>query len=696
MSRTTTATILSAAVLASAPAFGDDIGDNDAEIEEIVVTATFRSEDLNRVPSSIDVLDADTIAARSATHLDDLLGAIPNLNFAKGASRARFLQLRGIGERGQFDEPLNSSVGLIVDSVDLSGIGTVAGLFDVEQVEVLRGPQGTLYGANALAGLVNVVTNAPTELAEGRVEVSAGTYGAYGVGAVASGPLSDRVRGRVAVRIDESNGFIDNDYLGRDDTDNTRDRTLRGKLSWDVSTATVVDLAAGVLDAENGYDAFSLDNVRTTLTDQPGRDIQETVYGTAAIRWHGNDAFTARAHLGIATSDIAYGYDADWVHPGFHPDGYAGTDEYLRDRSTLTAQARLVSKPGRRVFNDSTDWTAGVYLFKQDVDLLRRSDFIPRDFTSAFGIDRLAFFGQIETALGNDAMLTVGLRLERHSSEYQNNDGIAFAPDDNLAGGRIALSRQLTEGAAAYGSVSRGYKAGGFNISGTLPADLLVYDPETLWNYEAGIKAQSRDGRLRGRVALFRMQRVDVQIESSLVRRPADDGAEVEFIQYVGNAAEGSNQGLELDLQYDAGNALLFARAGLLDTEYQDYITGDGEDFDGRDQAHAPRYQLNAGLEFSFGASGNYYARIEAEARDDFYFSDNHNFKSKAYQLVHASAGYRGPNWSVRAWGRNLADEDYFVRGFFFGNDPRDGYTGRGFTQLGDPRHLGVTVSVAW
>ena len=667
---------------------------DDALIEEVVVTATLRGDDLSRVPSSISVVTDAEIAARAASHLDDLLGAVPNLNFAKGASRARFLQIRGIGERGQFEEPLNSSVGLIVDGVDLSGLGTVASLFDVEQVEVLRGPQGTLYGANALAGLINVVTHAPTDTTEGLVELTGGTYGTYGLGAVASGPLSDNARGRLVVRIDESDGFIDNAFLNRDDTDNLSDKTVRGRLAADISETVRLDLAGGFLDADNGYDAFSLDNVRTTLANEPGQDTQQTVYGTASLTADGNAA-TTRAHVGLATSDLAYGYDADWVYPNFHPWGYAGTDNYLRDRDTLTAEVRLVSKPERRILGGATDWLAGVYLLDQDVDLRRQSTFIDQDFTSAFGIRRLAFFGQTETALDDASSLTLGVRVERHSSSYNDSNGIDFDPADTMVGGRIALNRELAAGAVLYGSIARGYKAGGFNADGTLAADLRVYDPETLVNYEAGVKTLARQGRLALRLALFHMRRQDVQIESSLVRRLADGSSE--FIQYVGNAAEGRNSGVEVDLEYLATeSATLFARLGVLRTEYQDFITGDGEDYGGRDQAHAPGYQFNVGGEITFGARGAFFARGEWEGRDDFYFSDNHNLQSKAYQLVHLSAGYRDDPWTVKIWGKNLADEDYFVRGFLFGNDPRDGYTDRGFTQLGAPRRFGVTVSRYW
>ena len=690
-----------ALALAAFAAFGSpaaaeeaDVG-GDAAIEEIIVTATLRDTDARSVPASVTVLDSEAIARREATHLDELLGAIPNLNFAKGASRARFLQLRGVGERGQFEEPLNPSVGLIVDGVDLSGIGTVVGLFDVDQVEVLRGPQGTLYGANALAGLVNVVTRAPTDTPAGHVTLEVGDYGGQGAGIAVSGPLSERARGRLAAHLERSDGFIENDHLGRDDTDNVDETAVRARLAFDLSATTELNLALGVLEADNGYDAFSLDNARTTLADQPGHDRQKTTYGTASVDWQGGGV-SAQGHVAVARSDIAYGYDVDWVYEGFHPWGYSYTDDYLRDRATRTAEVRLRSEPQGRLFADSTDWTAGWYFLDQDVDLTRKYTGLDADFASAFGMRRHALYGQMETDFNARTSLTVGARLERHSATYRDSNGIAFAPQDTMLGGRVALRRELSSRTHVYGAAARGYKAGGFNADGTLAADLRVYGPETLWNYEAGLASALGDGALALRLAVFAMRRDDVQIESSLSRRNADGSTE--FIQYVGNAAQGANSGAELELTYGGeGNAVLFARLGLLRTEYQDFVTGDGESFDGREQAHAPGYQANIGGEWAFPTRrGAFFARLEADARDAFYFSDNHNLKSAPYQLVHAGAGYRGGGWNVRVWGKNLTDENYFVRGFFFGNDPRDGYAARGFTQLGAPRRFGVSASKAW
>ena len=677
---------------ALAQAQPDDAADR---IEEVVVTATLRDASASEVPSSVTVLDAAAIADRAATHLDDLLAAVANLNYAKGASRARFLQLRGVGERGQFEEPLNPSVGVVVDGVDLSGIGTVVGMFDVEQVEVLRGPQGTLYGANALAGLVNVVTRAPTDSAEGYMALDVGNYGGHGAGVAVSGPLSDRARGRLAARVDRSDGFIANDHLGRKDTDNIDETTVRARLAVDLSPVAELHLAAGLLDADNGYDAFSLDNTRTTLADQPGHDRQRTTYGTARLVWQDADRLTVEGQLGVAHSDIAYGYDVDWTYDGFHPAGYSYTDDYLRDRTTRTGEVRLRSGPSGRIAGGTTAWTAGWYFLDQDVDLTRQYTGLDVDFTSAYGIDRQALYGQTETRFGARTTLTVGVRLERHSATYRDSNRVAFEPEDNMIGGRVALRREVADNASVYVALARGYKAGGFNADGTLAADLREYGPEVLWNGEAGVSGTFLDGALAMRLALFTMRRDDVQIESSTSRRNLDDSTE--FIQYIGNAAKGANSGAELELTYHADNLVLFANVGVLRTEYRDYVTGDGERFDGREQAHAPGYQLNVGGEFTFPASaGEFFARAEAEARDAFYFSDNHGFQSDAYQLLDASAGYRGDGWSVRLWGKNLMDEEYFVRGFFFGNDPRDGYTSRGFTQLGAPRRFGVSATKNW
>ena len=677
-----------AILLASATGLADE-----EKLDEIIVRGELRNVPLDDATSSVSVLSINPQHPGPVGHLEDILSQAPNVNFSSGASRARFIQIRGIGERGQFAEPLNASVGLLLDGVDMSGIGTAATLFDVDQVEVFRGPQGTLYGANALAGLINVISRAPAAEFGARVMLDAGEFDTRGVGAVVTGPLHEKLQARLALRSYRDDGFIENAFLGRDDTTERDEETLRARLHWTPTDTSEVDVTLGRVAIDNGYDNFSLDNNRVTLSDNPGRDRQTSEFGS--VRWSADLPRERRllASAGHVTSDIDYGYDEDWAFDGFHPDGYSSTDRYRRDRNTSTLDIRLLSGDVANERNGRPGWVLGVFGLTQSVDLERNYTFLDAAYRSAYDVDRIALYGDVTWPLRDTLRLRVGLRGERHEAEFVDSEGGRFSPSDDLLGGRIQLEFLLDEAGMIYGGVNRGYKAGGFNTDGTLDPDLREFEPELLWNAEIGWKQQWWAGRLSTQASLFYMWRDDVQINTSIVRE-RDDGSS-EFIDFTGNGAQGTNAGLEL--QVDAiltENLTVFASLGLLDTEFEDYINGAGDDLSGREQAQAPRYQLHAGAEY--WPFPRWFARVDLEARDAYFFSDSHDLQSDAHELVHLSLGYRSERWSVKLWARNLTDEDFPVRGFFFGNDPRDGYTSRGFTQLGAPRHAGVTVTIDW
>ena len=675
------------ALIACAVTGGED------DVPEIVVTAQLRDTALEHVPSSVTVLTENVIAQREAQHLEEIMAVSPNVNLSSGGSRARFIQIRGIGERGQFAEPLNSSVGVLVDGVDFSGAATAATLFDIQQVEILRGPQGTLYGANALAGLVNIVTNRPTPTFESNLKLTVGDYGMFGLGGTISNAVTDRSRFRIAVQQYSDDGFMVNEYLGRDDTNDHDELTVRAKLTTDLSESAQLDLTAGLIDIDNGYDAFSLDNNRITRSDQPGQDRQESTFVSAELRWEGNKPFDLIARFGVTNSDIDYGYDEDWTHIGFDPWEYSSTDRYRRDRSTMSGELRLVSSKSGPVFNDTTDWTFGVYSLDQNVDLRRDYTYLPIPYQSEFSVRRAALFGETRSDLGNGLQLILGLRFERHSADYSDTENVRFDPSDTMVGGRLALEYQWNPSTIVYTSLARGYKAGGFNTDGSLDADLRRYEPESLINLEVGLSRSWADETSFLRASVFRMARHDVQIASSLTRVRIDGSAE--FIDYVGNAAEGSNIGVEMEVSTHLSNQLrLFANVGMLRTEYRDFVSASGENYSGRDQAHAPEHQYSAGVEFSI-AQG-WLVNYTLEGRDAFFFSDSHDEKSRAYNLSHLKIGYETDQWSLAVWGRNLGHKDYFVRGYYFGNDPRDYYTARAFTQLGEPRRYGITFRYHW
>ena len=340
--------------------------------EEIVVTADLRQRARVELTSSVSVVGGEVAEKRNSKHLDDLLFLTPNVNYASGASRGRYIQVRGIGERGQFDRPLNSSVGLLIDGMDFSGIGGAGTLFDLDQLEVLRGPHGTLHGANALAGLVQLKTNDPTTSWERRVVLDLGAYNHRSVGFVGSGPVNDDVGFRIAYERLSGDGYIDNDHLNRSDTNGFDESTLRVKLRWDSdTTGSASTFHFGRIDIDNGYDAFSLDNVRTTLSDNPGQDAQLSNF--VQFRTEGITMGIAdlSANISWVGTDLSYGYDEDWVFEGFHPWEYASTDLYKRTRTSRQGELKLISNEQFDAANGNLDWLAGIAVFGQTVDLDR-------------------------------------------------------------------------------------------------------------------------------------------------------------------------------------------------------------------------------------------------------------------------------------------------------------------------------------
>ncbi len=704
-----TASLFNVTALAEQQASNDT--SNTGNLETITVTSDFRQQNLQNTPASLSVLTDIEIKQRNARHLEELVTVSPNVNFASGSQRARYYQIRGIGERSQFQEPINPSVGMIIDDIDFTGIGSIANLFDVKQAEIFRGPQGTRFGANAIAGMINITTNEPTEDFEGALQFGAGNYNTYDLGVALSGPASDSVNYRLAVNQHNSDGFTENIHLQRDDTNNRDELSVRGKLAIEASNDLTIDLAGFYFDFDNGYDVFSLDNTRETYSDQPGFDQQETAAFSAKFTYKGFKSATLLAIVSHSDSDLGYGYDEDWAFgeyewrsddPVYTPDpcitptgcladfdGYSSTDHYYRDKAVLTTELRAVSNQGQEIFNGSTAWVAGVYFKQDDEDLLRQYTYASGDFTSINESTSVALYGQLDTQLADKWSLMSGLRIENRSADYNNSDLFDDSIDDTMVGGKLVLSYQQNEDSMWYGSINRGYKAGGHNTDGTLPEDLRTFDPEYLLNYEIGYKVSLLDNSAYVRTSVFYMDREDMQVKSSktIVR---EDGSS-EFISYLGNAATGSNYGIEIESAWHINDLInVYGSLGLLETEFNDFVNADGVSLSGREQAHAPNYQFNVGINVQ--PTDHWLINLSVDGKDSFYFSDSHDEQSEAVALLNASVAYLQDNWQIKIWGRNLANEDYANRGFYFGNDPRDGYTAKQYTQLSEPLVFGATL----
>ena len=661
-------------------------------IEEITVTADFRARSELDMATSVTVMTEAVIKSRSAQHFDELANAIPNVNYASGSNRARFFQIRGIGERSQFVAPINPSVGFLVDNVDFSGAATIATMLDVEQVEVLRGPQGTRYGANALAGLINVKTHDPEDQFAASLKLGAADYNTQAITAVVTGPVTESVSARLAVGSHRSDGYYENSFLRTKRNNSQDEQSIRGKLSAEMSVSWQLDLSLSHVDIDNGYDAFTLDNSRTTLSDEPGQDQQESLALAIESSWQ-LDSFDLKLIVGLADSDMEYGYDEDWTFAGIHPDGYMSRDNYIRDRKTQSLEFRFLSNDSSRLFSDSTDWLFGVYTLNSSESLTREYTFLASNFRSDYDFDTAAVFFQLDSSLSERLTLETGLRVERRDTIYRDSELLGFSPTETLWGGGVAAKYLLNSNTMAYASIARGYKAGGFNTDGTLDADLREFGEEFLVEYEMGIKSNLLENKLHLKAALFHDDRHEQQVKSSTGRIRANGSTE--FVDFIGNAAEGTNNGVEFEAVWTPSEPLgLTASLGLLDATFDSFVNSENQDLSGRDQAHAPGYMAHLAADYNLGA---WSLSVSLDAKDEFYFSDSHNVQSDPYELLNMNLSYSGEQWSLSFWGRNLTNQDYSVRGFFFGefgNDPRKGYAPEPYVQYGEPRMVGVSYEV--
>lgn len=719
-------------ILGAVYAHADTAAGSDSQLEEITVTATLRAAPPIDIPASITVLDQQTLRDAGRTNFEDVLGLIPNLNWAGDTSLPRYFQLRGIGELEQYQGAPNPSVGFLVDDVDFSGLGTAGTLYDLDQVEVLRGPQATRYGANALAGLIYMKSAEPTDSFYARADLEAGDYGTHSEGGVISGPVEGLDSGfRLAVQHYYTNGYFRDLYLNRDDTNREDEYTYRAKWVYTPSDKFRLELNAMQVNIDNGYDAFTIDNSRNTESDQPGVDSQHSTGLSLRAHYLPSDNLGFTTIATYAKSIIKYSYDGDWGNPIlWAPDAtvYQYSEIQNRERITKTLEFRLGTES-----NDGFGWLVGVYGNQLDETLsdLSLGYYQPLDtpndplddqsdevINSGYRARNIALYGELDGDLAPGLRWSVGVRGERWSAHYAgtttdflgSNTGYtnapvtvteiesvtpaALDPSNNLWGGHASLTYKLDNEQSIYGTVARGYKAGGFNLSQGLLPSQLSFNPEEDVNVEIGYKADLLDHRLKINADIFDLHRHDAQIKTSFQSDPTNPD---DFVFYTGNAASGHNYGLESDIEWRVSDRVTVGGdLGLLQTHFEDFVQ---QGTDGtttvavsRELAEAPHWQ--AAVNVTYRDPRGPFARVDVTGMGGYYFDlPPYQNTSSPYGLVNGKIGWEAGRWSAYLSGRNLLDKRYPVRGFYFGDVPPN-FNNDTYIQLGDPRTWLVSVSV--
>ncbi|CAA6693209.1 MULTISPECIES: TonB-dependent receptor [unclassified Lentimonas] len=667
----------------TAPDAPESIEQASEQLATTVVTGSLWESDLQQTTASVSVIDSEQIASSGAQHFGDIINSLPNVTWTAGSSRPQYIQIRGIGENSQFEgETPDSSVRFMVDDLDFTGLGSVGNLFDVQQVEVLRGPQAGAFGVNAAGGVIKIVTNEPTPYWTGQVEGTVGEDSLVAGGVAVGGPVIESDPEKLTFRLSayqlNQDGFRHNKYLGKDDTNERDEFNTRLKLRWLANEDWQWDATAFYADTDNGYDEWSLDNTEfDTYSDQPGRDEQESFATSLRGTWTGLSSVDVTTITSYTDTDATNSYDGDWGSPGFYTD-FLKLD---RDRDVFSQEFRFDSSEQQDALGWIDRWTVGLYynnLDESTKSIVESGATWDVDYDS----ESYATFGQIAHDFSEKTRLILGLRMEYYDVDVKADGdfyGSAFNDKDDVSdtlfGGKITLEHDLTKEHMLFTSIARGYKAGGASSPNYTASTDLTYDDETLWNYEAGVRSKWFDGKVVTQATAFYLYREDPQYRDSV-----GSGSWYAYTTVNGDSAE--HYGLEAEATwFISKNWTANAGLGLLEAEDED---------SSRDLANAPHYTFNARIDYV--ADNGFFANLEVVGSDEYYESNNHNEQRSSFAQFNGAVGYRYNNWTLTVWGRNLFDESYEKRVFYFDNGNGD----TRYEDPADPQQFGVTANYRW
>lgn len=677
-------------------------------ISEIIVTAQKREEKLSRTPLAVTALTGDSLAKNHITDVSSLAASVPSFNFGTYGGTAR-LTIRGIG-LNSINEGAESRVAFYTDGVYFSRpASALSGFYDVARVEILRGPQGTLYGRNATGGALNVITAEPTRDMSGYFTQTVGNYNLFTEEGAVSGPLSDSVSGRLAVKIVNRDGYGKN-YGTGNDVDNAATQSIRGKLRFE-PTSDLSIIAAFDYHHENdrnygahyggqAYPAVFPIMLSTLLTRaQLGGPIPPTVRDYDALKDPSNKRTFYGASLtiedklsfGTLKSITAYRHS---FYEDTYPDGTG-------DATPITnfEKARQVSEE-LQLSGDSNSlkWVTGIYLFHESidghvniplgVDLLNLlgipAPASPNGFAHGYWAggsgktDTVAGYGQVTWKITPELELTGGVRYawERHKivdanqfdiSPYTSPNPLTTSLGYNPTPARSASETSFTPKATLsylfapdstiYITAAKGYKSGGFDLGGV---ELNPYNPEKLLDYEGGIKTRMFGGRLQANLAAFYYDYSNLQV-----------AAIIGNLVTTKNAAKARTYGVEGELQAVLAPGLRLDLSGsYLNAKFKDFLSQNTDLQDGIIHQYAgntfplsPKWQGRVGLEYTqdlaSGASLKFRGDVNFTTRIQFSPYNIRELSQAGYAKENASVDYASPSgkWQIGAFVKNISNK---------------------------------------
>ncbi len=720
-------TALSLAVGSPTAAAQTEVAARSGVLDEVVVTARKREESLQDVGQSVSAFDAQEIERRFARDMRDIVDISPNLivdDTSQGPGGVAAVALRGIGV-SEVESSFDPAVGVVIDGVFLGkASGSIAKMIDIERIEVLRGPQGTLFGRNAIGGVINITRAKPSQEFYGKVRGSYANYDHFEFDGLLNLPVGDQLAVKLmASRHHQREGHFRNMVTGRRD----------GEVEYTMYSAHALFQPVPEMEIEYSYTREEYDQDTPPLLNVGqsgqlfcdafgfcGTSVGEPTTGNRfRVEQNGpNDAtFDANTHIASLSWDVSDRWSVDYIF------GYRETKEtVLQDFDGTPLTLFHTSRPEKfdqtshelRLTHsgDRLDFTAGAYLFDMEytIDLVSFIGFAVPDTvleipqTANQQTDSWAGFFEADYRLTEDWVVTVGGRYSKDKKEAQiTNDFFISQPEPvskswNEFTPKVGLKYFASEDLMLYTLYSTGYRAGGFNGRPTTQeAADLPYDPETVDNIEIGFKSQWLDNRLRLNASAFRMKYDDKQEEQSV---SVEVGTGQQTV--VANAASATIWGVEVDFVYlpEIEGLTLAGNLGWLDASYDDFLADIGRggitDNSDLDFRRAPDWTASLSAIYEWEVQGG-----TAWTRLGWRYIDSHavslsnspQSNNSAQHLVDASLNYRHGNLLLSLFGRNLLNEDGYAVGFDVGGVAPPGSLWT-YTAPRPPRTYGIQVSL--
>jgi iron complex outermembrane receptor protein len=676
-------------------------------LEEITVTAQRREQSLQDVPIAISVLGSSDIERLNAADVRDLQFATPNLVVVSSNAAQPFFGMRGISDTSR-NPGYEQRVGVYVDGVWVGRSGASnQSVLDIQSVEVLRGPQGTLFGKNTVAGAINITTRKPGPDFGGYLQAEAGNYGLWrGAGSI-NAPITDNLFGKLTFSAAQRDGFAKDVVTRGKEYDERDEQAVRAQLLWNVSDATSVELSLD--DFSNAYRGLIGESTADRIAPRPfevaldGRQQFET--GNDGIGLTVNHEFGNGFKLTSITGLRSETWSVVGADEDYTPQPVAFTDLTESDGDYLSQEIRLASPVGEKF-----DYVVGLYYLDQDVTgrgtarVFARAlvptapaVYVNAAYDADVGTRQIALFAHGNLRLAEHWSLTGGLRFtdEDKDLDYGITDTSGLFTNGTTTDSRsesnwapkISVNWTPSTDLLVYASYGQAYKSGGWNTDFINNLAALPFDGEEAESVELGVKSTLADDRVRVNAAVFESTNSDFQVQS-FVQLP--NGGTVLTIT---NAAEVTSRGFEADLQWLATDWLrLWATYGYTDAEFDSFRNcgAGGADCTGNRPAAAPENSWSLGGELTFPMlGGELFVQGDYASRDEFYSNPNNQpvTLNESLSLLNGRIGWNSPQgtWSVAVWGKNLTDEAtqiWNTRSFL--GIPRASYT--------EPRTYGLSV----